>query len=226
MSPALVVDSPQIEALFAMPVCAAELRGSGEPGQLLPTEAAGRERWAEKRIREFAAGRQCVRHALLRMGHQPAPLLALPDRRPAWPAGVTGSITHCAGFAAAAVAATPGVRSLGLDVEVSGAVDAHLWPRVLNASERAWLQTCAERDRTLWATVIFSAKEAFYKCQYPVTARWLEFEDAHVELGRAPWSLPMESPAAFSISVSSSQVSLSGKGQVSAGYVCTAFSWS
>jgi 4'-phosphopantetheinyl transferase EntD len=74
--------------------------------------------------------------------------------------------------------------------------------------------------------VIFSAKEAFYKCQYPVTARWLEFEDAHVELGRAPWSLPRESPAAFSISVSSSQVSLSGKGQVSAGYVCTAFSWS
>jgi 4'-phosphopantetheinyl transferase EntD len=225
MSPALVADSPQIAALFALPVYAAELRGVGDPGQLLPTEAEGKERWAEKRIREFAAGRQCVRHALLRMGRQPTPLLALPDRRPAWPDGVTGSITHCAGFAAAVVAATPGVRSLGLDVEVSGAVDEHLWPRVLNAGERTWLQSCAEQGRPLWATVIFSAKEAFYKCQYPVTGQWLEFEDAHVELGRAPWSLPMASSAAFSITVTSSKVSLSGRGQVTAGYVCTAFSW-
>jgi 4'-phosphopantetheinyl transferase EntD len=110
-------------------------------------------------------------------------------------------------------------------VEVSDAVDEHLWPRVLNAGERTWLQSCAEQGRPLWATVIFSAKEAFYKCQYPVTGQWLEFEDAHVELGRAPWSLPMASSAAFSITVTSSKVSLSGRGQVTGGYVCTAFSW-
>ena len=223
MSPA-PVDSPQIEALFAVPVYATELRGSGDPAQLLPVEAAGKERWAEKRIREFAAGRQCARHALQRIGYAPAPLLVLADRRPAWPEGATGSITHCAGYACAVVAPAQGVRSLGLDVEVTGAVDEHLWPRVLGDSERAWLQSCAAQDRQLWATVIFSAKEAFYKCQYPVTAQWLEFEDAHVELGRTPPSLTMTS-AAFSISVTSSKVSLSGRGQVSAGYVCTAFSW-
>ena len=98
-------------------------------------------------------------------------------------------------------------------------------PGVLNAGERAWLQTCAAPDRRLWATVIFSAKEAFYKCQYPVTAQWLEFEDAHVQLGQLPPS-SMASSAIFPISVASSRASLSGKGQVVAGYVCTAFSWS
>jgi 4'-phosphopantetheinyl transferase EntD len=31
------------------------------------------------------------------------------------------------------------------------------------------------------ATILFSAKEAFYKCQYTLTRKWLEFEDVSVE---------------------------------------------
>ena len=30
------------------------------------------------------------------------------------------------------------------------------------------------------ATLLFSAKEAFYKCQYPVTGQWLDFQDIAV----------------------------------------------
>jgi 4'-phosphopantetheinyl transferase EntD len=29
---------------------------------------------------------------------------------------------------------------------------------------------------------VFSAKEAFYKCQYAITARWLEFDEVVVDL--------------------------------------------
>ena len=32
------------------------------------------------------------------------------------------------------------------------------------------------------ATLIFAAKEAFYKCQYPLTAEWLNFNDVTVEV--------------------------------------------
>jgi 4'-phosphopantetheinyl transferase EntD len=215
-----VNEAPELAALFPVEVQAAELRGVGDPGELFPSEREGKDRWAEKRIREFAAGRQCAREALRRLGYAPAPLLSLPDRRPDWPEGVTGSITHCAGLACAVVASTKCVKSLGLDVEVIDAVDEHLWPRILNAAERSWLQTCPENERRVWATVIFSAKEAFYKCQYPVTAQWLEFEDAHVNLER-----PAISGAAFSISVTSRTLTLAGQGRLSAEHVCTAISW-
>ena len=214
------VDSPELAALFPIAVQAVELRGTGDPTQLLPSERDGKDRWAEKRIREFAAGRQCARLALQRLGYPPAPLLSLADRRADWPVGVTGSITHCAGLACAVVAPVGLVRSLGVDVEVVDAVDEHLWPRVLNAAERAWLDTCPADERRLWATAIFSAKEAFYKCQYPVTAQWLEFEDVQVALERP--GMPFD---AFPIRVISRALALSGQGMVSAKHVRTAFSW-
>lgn len=215
-----VREAPELAALFPVVVQAAELHGAGDPAQLFPIEREGKDRWAEKRIREFAAGRQCARDALQRLGIAPAPLLSLPDRRPDWPEGVTGSITHCAGLACAVVASVSNVKSLGLDVEVIDAVDEHLWPRVLNDAERNWLKSCPEAEQRTWATVIFSAKEAFYKCQYPVTAQWLEFEDAHVSLER-----PGNLITAFPIKVASRTLTLAGQGRLSARHVQTAFSW-
>jgi 4'-phosphopantetheinyl transferase EntD len=214
------VHAPELAAMFPMAVQAAELRGTGDPTQLLPRERDGKERWAEKRLREFAAGRQCARLALQRLGYPPSPLLSLPDRRPDWPSGVTGSITHCAGLACAVVAPVKLVRSLGVDVEVVDAVEEHLWSRVLNAAERLWLETCPEQERRLWATVIFSAKEAFYKCQYPVTAKWLEFEDVQVALQR-----PAQACESFPIRVMDRTLTLTGQGVLSAQHVRTAFSW-
>ena len=182
--------------------------------------APGKERWAEKRVREFAAGRQCARLALQRLGYPDAPLLSLPDRRPSWPSGITGSITHCAGMAGAVVAPTSNVRSLGVDVEVIDAVDEHLWPRVLNAWEHAWLQSFPAGERRIWATVIFSAKEAFYKCQYPIVGQWLEFDDVQVATQR-----PQEPFDCFPIIVTSSTLTLSGQGRFTSEHVWTGISW-
>ena len=212
--------STELAELFPIAVETAELTVAGDPSQLLPIEREGKQRWAQKRINEYAAGRQCAREALRRLGYAPAPLLSLPDRRPDWPAGVTGSITHCAGLAGAAVARTGEIRSLGLDAEVIDAVDEHLWPRVLNSAERNWLQSCPADERRIWATLIYSAKEAFYKCQFPVTSRWLEFEEVHVNLER-----PEDRSARFSIEARSPSLTLLGQGRLSTGHVRTAFSW-
>jgi 4'-phosphopantetheinyl transferase EntD len=213
-------DSPELAALFPVEVQAAELRGIGDPGQLFPAEREGKDRWADKRIREFAAGRQCAREALRRLGYGPAPLLSLPDRRPDWPHGVTGSISHCVGLACAVVASTDHARSLGLDVELFDAVDEHLWPRILNTVEQGWLQSRPGGERRVWATVIFSAKEAFYKCQYPVTAQRLGFQDAHVNLEHQG-----EPAATFTMKVTSRKLSLQGRGSLSAEHVRTAIAW-
>ena len=121
--------------------------------------------------------------------------------------GPAGSITHCTGVAGAVVAPVSKVQSLGVDVEVIDAVNEHLWPRVLNASEHAWLQSCPAGERRIWATVIFSAKEAFYKCQYPIAAQWLEFQDVQVAMER-----PERPGDSFPITVTSSTLTFRVRG--------------
>src|SRR5438132_715206 len=86
--------------------------------QLLPEEARLVATAVGRRRREFAAGRACARLALGRLGFPEAPLLSGPDRAPVWPEAAVGSITHCPGYCAAAVARRGAVRSLGIDAEL------------------------------------------------------------------------------------------------------------
>jgi 4'-phosphopantetheinyl transferase EntD len=102
-----------------------------------------------------------------------------------WPDGVVGAITHCAGFRAAAVAWSADVRSVGLDAEPHVALPDGVLRAVSDEGERALLATL-ERDApdVRWDKVLFSAKETVYKAWFPLTGRWLGFEDA--ELRPAP----------------------------------------
>lgn len=212
--------SPRIEALFARPVAAAELHGEGDRQALFEAERQGQDRWVHKRVAEFAAGRQCAHEAMRRLGTEPVPLLRRPDRRPAWPEGLVGSISHCRGFSAAVVAHGTVMRSVGLDVEVAGAVEPALWPRILTPAERAWLYTCPDSVQRLLASVFFSAKEAFYKCQYGVTERFLEFGQAQLQMD---W--PGLEALDWPLQVHSEDVTLSGHCLLIGDWVCTGFGW-
>ena len=92
-----------IGTLLAGPIEVVELRG-GEPDPLLPAERAALGQVVDGRRRDFAAGRHCARRALARLVGSPEPILSGPDREPVWPQGIVGSITHCDGYRAAAVA--------------------------------------------------------------------------------------------------------------------------
>ncbi len=212
--------SPRIEALFAQPVAAAELLGEGDPQVLFNAERGGQQRWARKRVLEFAAGRQCAHEALRRLGVAPVPLLARPDRRPEWPPGIIGSISHCRGFSTAVVARTGVLRSLGVDVERAGAVEPELWPRILTPTEQQWLQAQPAGAQRLLASIVFSAKESFYKCQYGVTERFLEFGQAQARLDELP-----RDDASCAVEVSSADVTLAGRCLLVGDWVCTAFGW-
>ncbi len=141
-------------------------------------------RAVDKRRWEFRAGRHCARLALGELGMSAAPLLSSPDRAPIWPAGIVGSITHTGAgshaYAAAVVARSDEVRALGLDAELAEPLAEGLWPRVLLPAERAFVDALPGPERGLVAMLHFSAKEAFYKCQYPLTRRFLEFQDVEV----------------------------------------------
>jgi 4'-phosphopantetheinyl transferase EntD len=173
--------SPALSSLFAPGAVAAELRVPGDPELLLPAEARHLGRAVPKRAREFAAGRLCARRALAEFGIVDFAIEVAADRQPVWPASMAGSITHTAGFCAAVVAERGLFGALGLDSEVVGDVNVEIWSRVCVPVETAWLRALPASQRQAAATLIFSAKEAFYKCQYPITQERLDFQDVRVE---------------------------------------------
>jgi 4'-phosphopantetheinyl transferase EntD len=110
------------------------------------------------------------------------------DRQPLWPDSLVGSLTHTVGLCVAVVALKTSLAAVGVDSEVVGSVAADIWPTICVPAELAWLDSLPAAERAAAATLIFSAKEAFYKCQYPVTAEWLNFDDLRVEL--LDWGAP------------------------------------
>lgn len=170
-----------LASLFPDGVAAAETRQPGDPAQLYPEEAGHVAKAIAKRVGEFAAGRLCARQALQRLGVRDFPLRMGEDQRPQWPDGVVGSITHTHGFYGAVAAPAALARSIGVDAEVIGRVGRHLWPKVCSANEIAWLERLPEDQQLRFGALIFSAKEAFYKCQYGLTRGWVGFHDVELD---------------------------------------------
>jgi 4'-phosphopantetheinyl transferase EntD len=179
--------SPRLAELFPPGALTAELLGEGDDGALLPGELHFlSSQAAAQRRQEFAAGRMCARLLLSQLHISDFALRMAADRQPLWPDSTVGSITHTSGFCAAVVAEKTRFRAVGIDSEVSGSVKPELWHRLFTATEIAWLSALEGPHRGLAATLLFSAKESFYKLQYPLTGQKLGFHDATVE---AHWNL-------------------------------------
>jgi 4'-phosphopantetheinyl transferase EntD len=170
-----------IEEILPPEVASAEAFDDGEPAALFPEEEAVISRAVATRRGEFTAGRACARAALAKLGLPPAPILAGARGAPQWPAGVAGSITHCAGYRAAAVARVRDVVSLGLDAEPNDGLPAGVLDRISLAQERSWLAgLAAAAPGVSWDRLLFCAKESVYKAWFPLTGRWLGFEQAAI----------------------------------------------
>jgi 4'-phosphopantetheinyl transferase EntD len=180
--------STRVRDLFQPGVVAAELREKGDPSQLLPEEAVYLGRAVAKRVQEFAAGRMCARCALAEFGIADFPVKVADDRQPIWPDGMVGSITHTAGFCAAVVAERRRMTALGLDSEVVADVNVEIWPSICVPIEAAWVRSLPVSEQPAAVALIFSAKEAFYKCQYPVVREPLNFDDVSIEA--VAWGTP------------------------------------
>nr|ASV46775.1 4'-phosphopantetheinyl transferase [uncultured bacterium] len=140
----------------------------------------------ESRRREFVTARRCAREALARLGHAPVPIRPGPRREPQWPPGLTGSITHCAGFRAAAVAPLTIVDSIGIDAEPNGPLPDGVQESVTVPGEPELIASLTRaHPGTHWDRLLFSAKESVYKVWYPLTRRWLGFEDARLTIDPA-----------------------------------------
>jgi len=171
-------------SLFPIPVVveAAAPTLSLEAGDLYPEELRSVETAVEKRRAEFLSARRCARRALVRLGAVPGPIPSGPDRAPVWPAGFVGSISHTLDLCIAAVARSADVGSIGVDVENGAPLGADLLHMICTPRDVAWLEMQPADERTRWAKVMFSAKEAFFKCQFARTGAMLDFQDVDLDL--------------------------------------------
>ncbi|SDR60272.1 4'-phosphopantetheinyl transferase EntD (siderophore biosynthesis) [Rhizobiales bacterium GAS113] len=167
-----------IEELLPSQVTCVATRDDDASAPLFPEEAAQLGKAVDSRVREFMTGRSLARQALARLGLPASPILRGPKREPIWPQGVVGSITHCKGYRAAAVARQAQMLTLGIDAEIDDRLPEGVLRQVAVDEERAWLAKAPGGIH--WDRLLFSAKESLYKAWFPLTGKWLGFEDAVV----------------------------------------------
>ena len=144
----------------------------------LPEEEPLVARSVAKRRNEFVTVRHCARQALSELGQPPVPILKGDKGEPCWPDGFVGSLTHCEGFRGAVVGKQVDVRSLGIDAEPHDVLPQGVLEAISLPIERH--QLGALPGELHWDRILFCAKEATYKAWFPLTHRWLGFEDAHI----------------------------------------------
>ncbi len=148
---------------------------------LFAEESAVIAQAVDKRRREFTGVRACAREALARIGQAPVPLVPGLRGAPIWPVGVVGSMTHCDGYCAAAVATETELSSVGVDAEPASALPPGVLDLVASPQERAHLVENGTLAPALpWDRLLFSAKESVYKTWFPLTLSWLDFTEAEL----------------------------------------------
>ena len=144
----------------------------------LPEEEPLIARSVPKRRNEFVTVRHCARVAMEQLGVPPSPILKGDKGEPRWPRGVVGSLTHCEGYRGAVVGRSGAARSVGIDAEPHGVLPDRVLEAISLPVERR--EIAALPVELHWDRILFCAKEATYKAWFPLTQRWLGFEDAHI----------------------------------------------
>ncbi|MDB1089999.1 4'-phosphopantetheinyl transferase superfamily protein [Streptomyces sp. ACA25] len=170
-----------IENILPSQVVVVETREDLPEAMLFPEEEAVIAQAVDKRRLEFRTVRHCARRAMSTLGLPPAPLLPGERGAPRWPDRTVGSMTHCAGYRAAAVGRTDEVRTIGIDAEPHAPLPDGVLDAVSLPGERARHARLVRTDPAVrWDRLLFSAKESVYKAWFPLTGRWLDFEDADI----------------------------------------------
>ena len=178
-----------IERLLPSEVVAVEAFGDDRSDEVFPGEEDLVAGAVPGRRREFVTARRCARDALARLGYPAGPIRPGPRREPRWPAGVVGSITHCAGYRAAVVSHQGGPASIGIDAEPHRPLPPGVLDSITAGADRTRLAALFDADPSVcWDQLLFSAKESIYKAWYPLTGRWLGFEDATLSIDASTMS--------------------------------------
>lgn len=212
-----------IEAILPDAVIAVEARNDPADIALFPEEEAIVERAVDKRRREFTTARACAREALVKLGIPPTAITSGARGEPRWPTGVVGSITHCDGYRACAIARSTDIATVGIDAEPHAALPEGVLSDIAGGEELRWLSDRRHDVPGLhWDRLLFSAKESVYKAWFPVAKRWLGFKDAVVTVDAAAETFAARLLVPGPLLGGRQVVAFSGRWLVSNGLVLTA----
>jgi 4'-phosphopantetheinyl transferase EntD len=171
----------------------------GDPpgGVLFPEEEKVIANAVSARRRDYTTVRTCARACLERLGYPPVPILPGIGGAPSWPAGVLGSMTHCVGYAAAAVSRAAGISAIGIDAEPDAPLPDGVLGLIATSVEQnrlavmgpepgrtstssALIVTQQESDDPNWDRLLFSAKESVYKVWFPLVGEWLDPQETEI----------------------------------------------
>lgn len=135
---------------------------------------------SDKRMLEFSTGRDCAHQALHQLGYEVCPILKGPQREPLWPKQFVGSISHCRDLAGAVVTDKSKLHSVGFDVENIKQLNPDIARHVCTPDENDWISRQGPGQHNLALLLIFSLKEAVFKCVYQATGHSLRFKQCRV----------------------------------------------
>lgn len=135
-----------------------------------------------KRQAEYFYGRIAAREALNSTGWSDVQVGTGHNREPLWPLNIVGAITHNDRYAAASAAHANQINGLGIDIE--NVVDVQNTNSVeqvaLSSAERDLSRKTQDLSYFLALTLIFSAKESFYKATFPTVGKYFGFDAINI----------------------------------------------
>lgn len=132
-----------------------------------------------ERQKEFILGRVCASKAFYEITKEELlELVSNPDRSPAWPSSVVGSISHNKQWVGAAVAKADELIGLGIDFETIGRAKPEISSHIKTDRD---LKNHPDLSEEELLTLIFSSKESLYKALYPIIKKFFGFQDAAVK---------------------------------------------
>lgn len=155
------------------------------PVDLFPEEEAAIEGWAPHRRAQFALGRAVARHTLALLGTVAAPILFDAEGAPAWPHGVVGSISHKRQNCMVVVGSASRFEGVGVDLELDliEPGEDEIIRRVCATPEELCQVASLRTKCRSPGTLFLSAKEAFFKLQFPASRVWLDWDQIAVTFG-------------------------------------------
>ncbi|QCR44794.1 4-phosphopantetheinyl transferase [Curtobacterium sp. SGAir0471] len=154
-------------------------------GPLTDEEHAAIAHAVPSRRAEFRTGRVLARRTLTAIG---TPVTSLPVSRsgaPRWPDGVVGTITHCPGVRACAVARSVEHAGVGIDATPARPLPSGALRRIADLSDDRVARGLATLRRTGVESpdsVLLAAAEAVAKARTAAHDGWFGIDGAHVEL--------------------------------------------
>lgn len=166
------------------------LRDLSEPEQALVSNAIASRR------AEFSSTRKLAHQMLERLGFPKAPLLINPDRSPAWPKEVLGSLSHSRAHCAVALCDKKSeILGVGIDIEDQRPIKTKMFAEILTPQELERLQRFTPEERhSEFVLRAFTVKEALYKAMHPIGNEGLGFHAMETDFradSTRPRVLPM-----------------------------------